>query len=439
MGKKLQEWFSEAVFPAEGQNLASDGVVRVRKGEARSLKSGGAWIYDNEVEAVFRERQQNEPAGQDMQPQKTLDGEIVSVLDFDGYFLGYGFYNAASRIRVRMLTRYQKDPVTIRLFREKVQKAWDLRKAVVETDSCRLIFGEADFLPGLTVDKFGSVLVVESLCLGMDRWKLLVLKLLIETLMKDGIEITGIYERSDARARELEGMPRIKGFIGPEFPVRVPIVENGVHYLVDVQDGQKTGFFLDQKRTRSLIGDLVRRLSRGGDVKVLDCFTHTGSFGLNAAMAGASSVLSVDASETAIQAAREHVRLNQCEEIISCLTADIFELLPALEKQGEKYDLVILDPPAFAKSRQAAKNAVKGYREINLRGMRLLRDGGFLATCSCSRFMEEELFRKTISEAARGARVRLRQLSFSTQAPDHPILWGDADSYYLKFFLFQVI
>lgn len=243
MGKKLQEWFSEAVFPAEGQNLASDGVVRVRKGEARSLKSGGAWIYDNEVEAVFRERQQNEPAGQDMQPQKTLDGEIVSVLDFDGYFLGYGFYNSASRIRVRMLTRYQKDPVTIRLFREKVQKAWDLRKAVVETDSCRLIFGEADFLPGLTVDKFGSVLVVESLCLGMDRWKLLVLKLLIETLMKDGIEITGIYERSDARARELEGMPRIKGFIGPEFPVRVPIVENGVHYLVDVQDGQKTGFF----------------------------------------------------------------------------------------------------------------------------------------------------------------------------------------------------
>ena len=280
---------------------------------------------------------------------------------------------------------------------------------------------------------------MESLALGTDRLKERILLDLVEILEEDGIVIRGIYERSDAKVRLLEGMERVKGYVGPAFDTLVPITENEIRYLVDVKDGQKTGFFLDQKYNRRAVGELVKNMASHGRISVLDCFTHTGSFGLNAALAGASHVLSVDASETAIAMARKHAALNGPDKVIEYCVADVFELLPKLEEQGVRYDLVILDPPAFTKSRQATKGAVRGYREINLRGMKLVKDGGFLATCSCSHFMEEALLKKTLAEAAKGAGKRLRQIRFGTQAPDHPILWGDEESYYLKFFMFQIL
>ena len=281
-------------------------------------------------------------------------------------------------------------------------------------------------------DKFSDVLVVESLALGIDRLKETIVDTLKEVLAADGVQIRGVYERSDAKVREQEGMERRKGFIGEAFDTNVQIEENGVKYMVDVVNGQKTGFFLDQKYNRQSI----RRLCPGA--KVLDCFTHTGSFALNAGQAGAASVLGVDASQTGVEQAELNARLNGLEDRVKFVCRDVFELLPELEAQGEKFDLVILDPPAFTKSRNSVKNAVKGYREINLRGMKLVKDGGFLATCSCSHFMTYELFTQTIHQAARNVHKRLRQVEFRTQAPDHPILWAADESYYLKFYIFQV-
>ena len=394
-----------------------DTVVMLKKGEGRTLKAGGAWIYDNEIASVKGNFE---------------NGDIVTIQDFDGFFLGYGFINTKSKLTVRMLSR-KKDTVIDDAFLEsRVQRAWDYRKQVIDTGSCRLLFGEADFLPGIVVDKFEDVLVVESLALGIDRLKMQILNAAKRVLAKDGIIIRGIYERSDAKVREQEGMERYKGFIGEPFDTRVEITENGVKYIVDVEDGQKTGFFLDQKNNRAAIQKLCK------DKKVLDCFTHTGSFALNAGIAGAREVLGVDASELGIAQARENAVLNHLENRVSFVCADVFELLPKLENKGEKFDVVILDPPAFTKSRNSVKNAVKGYREINVRGMKLVEDGGFLATCSCSHFMDPELFKKTIAEAARGAHKRLRQVEFRTQAPDHPILWAADSSYYLKFYIFQV-
>ena len=313
-----------------------------------------------------------------------------------------------------------------------MRAAWEYRKKTVDTGSCRVIFGEADFLPGLVVDKFSDVLVVQSLALGIDRLKGTILEILKRVLAEDGIVIRGVYERSDAKVRKQEGMELYKGFLGPEFDTEVEIQENGVRYLVDVKDGQKTGFFLDQKYNRLAI----QRLCRGA--KVLDCFTHTGSFALNAALAGASQVLGVDASELGVEQARKNAGLNGLSDRVSFLCADVFELLPKLEEEGETFDVVILDPPAFTKSRNSVKNAVKGYREINLRAMKLVKDGGFLATCSCSHFMTYELFTQTIHQAAGNVHKRLRQVEYRTQAPDHPILWAAEESYYLKFYIFQV-
>ena len=401
----------------DSTNLACDATATLKKGEGRALKAGGQWIYDNEIDTVTGAYD---------------NGAILAVHDFDGYFMGYGFINVNSKIRIRMLSRRQGTIITPAFLRERVQTAWDYRKDVIDTSSCRLIFGEADWLPGLTVDKFEDVLVVESLALGMDALKMIVLNALRDVLAADGISIRGIYERSDAKVRSLEGMERYKGFLTEPFDTKVQIVENGVKFIVDVEDGQKTGFFLDQKNNRAAI----RRLCKGR--KVLDCFTHTGSFGLNAACAGASSVLAVDASELGLAQAAENAKLNGVEDIISFRCADVFDLLPELENAGESYDVVILDPPAFTKSRQATKNAITGYREINIRGLHLVRNGGYLATCSCSHFMEQDLFTQTIREAARSAHKRLRQIEFRTQAPDHPILWGDSESYYLKFYIFQV-
>lgn len=393
-------------------------IVTLKKGEGRTLKAGGAWVYDNEIDSIVGTFE---------------DGDIVTVHDFDGYFMGYGFINRKSKITIRIMSRYKEHPITEEFLKERVRAAWEYRKQVIDTSSCRIIFGEADWLPGLVVDKFADVLVVESLALGIDKLKPYILECLVEILKEDGITIRGIYERSDAKVREQEGLPRYKGFIGEPFDTKVEIVENGVKYIVDVQDGQKTGFFLDQKNNRAAIHKICK------DKKVLDCFTHTGSFALNAGIAGASSILGVDASELGVNQARENARLNQLEDKVSFQCADVFDLLPSLEEKGEKYDVVILDPPAFTKSRQATKNAVKGYREINLRGLKLVKDGGFLATCSCSHFMDPELFAKTIREAARGAHKRIRQVEFHTQAPDHPILWAAEESYYLKFYIFQVV
>ncbi len=396
----------------------TDAAAVLKKGAGRTVKAGGMWIYDNEIASIHGSFE---------------NGDIISVEDFDGFFMGYGYINTRSKITIRLMSRQKEHPVDHTLLEKRVRSAWEYRKQTIDTSCCRIVFGEADFLPGIVIDKFSDVLVVESLTLGIDRLKGVLLDILTGVLREDGIIIRGIYERSDAKVRELEGMPRLKGFIGAPFDTKVRIEENGVSYIVDVEDGQKTGFFLDQKHNRSAI----RPLCRGK--RVLDCFTHTGSFALNAGMAGASSVLGVDASMTGILQAEENARLNGLSDRVHFQCADVFELLPKLEAEGERYDVVILDPPAFTKSRNSVKNAVKGYREINLRGMRLLQDGGFLATCSCSHFMEPELFAKTIREAARGAHKRLRQVEFRTQACDHPILWAADESYYLKFYIFQVV
>lgn len=393
-------------------------AVILKKGEGRTLKAGGMWVYDNEIasiQGIFE------------------NGDIVEVQDFDGYCMGYGFINTNSRIAVRMLSRKKGTVIDEAFIRRRVQDAWNYRKETIDTSSCRVIFGEADFLPGIVVDKFSDVLVVESLALGIDRWKLTIVEALKDILAQEGIAVRGVYERSDAKVRLQEGMERSKGFIGEPFDTKVEIQENGVRYMVDVEDGQKTGFFLDQKNNRAAIHRFCK------DKRVLDCFTHTGSFALNAGIAGAASVLGVDASQLAVDQATENAALNGLQDRVTFQCADVFELLPRLEARGERYDVVILDPPAFTKSRNSVKNAVKGYREINLRGLKLVRDGGYLVTCSCSHFMDPELFAKTIREAATGAHRRLRQVEFRTQSCDHPILWAADQSYYLKFYIFQVV
>ena len=396
----------------------SEAIVTLKKGEGRMLKSGGLWIFDNEIASILGSFE---------------DGDIVAVHDFDGYGLGKGFINRNSKIRVRMMTRNRHQEIDEAFLKMRVQEAWDYRKKVSDTGSCRVICGEADFLPGLVVDKFSDVLVVQSLALGIDRLKDQIVELLKEVLAADGIKIRGVYERSDAKVRRQEGMELYKGFIGEPFDTNVEIEENGVRYMVDVKDGQKTGFFLDQKYNRKAIQYLCK------DAKVLDCFTHTGSFALNAGYGGAKEVTGVDASELAVEQATLNSKLNGMEDRVKFICRDVFELLPELEEKGEKFDVVILDPPAFTKSRNSVKNAVKGYREINLRAMKLVRDGGFLATCSCSHFMTYELFTQTIHQAARNVHKRLRQVEYRTQAPDHPILWAAEESYYLKFYVFQVV
>lgn len=392
-------------------------VVTLKKGEGRLLKSGGAWVFDNEIDTVMG---------------SFTNGDIVFIHDFDGYPLGKGFINTNSKITVRLLTRDEHREIDDKFMKDRVRDAWEYRKKTVDTGCCRVIFGEADFLPGFVADKFSDVLVVQSLALGIDRWKLKIVEMLKEILEEDGIHIRGVYERSDVKVRRQEGMELYKGFIGEEFPTIVEIEENGVKYQVDIRDGQKTGFFLDQKYNRLAI----HKLCKGA--KVLDCFTHTGSFALNAGIAGAESVTGVDASPLAVEQATKNAELNGLSERVKFICEDVFELLPKLEEAGEKFDVVILDPPAFTKSRNSIKNAVKGYREINLRAMKLVKDGGFLATCSCSHFMDYELFTKTIGQAAKNVHKRLRQVEYRTQAPDHPILWAADESYYLKFYIFQV-
>ncbi|MBQ3891426.1 MAG: class I SAM-dependent rRNA methyltransferase [Lachnospiraceae bacterium] len=401
-------------------NFVKNVIVTLKKGEGRTIKSGGAWIYDNEIDTITG---------------TFTNGDVVLVHDFDGYPMGAGFINQNSKIRIRMLTRKADQVVDEAFLYMRAKNAWEYRKSVMEKEDlncCRVIFGEADWLPGLTVDKYDDVLVVESLALGMDRLKEIVIDALKDILSKDGYQIRGVYERSDAPVRKKEGMPLHKGFIGPEFDTNVEIVENGIHYMVDVVNGQKTGFFLDQKYNRRAIQRICR------DKKVLDCFTHMGTFALNAGIAGAKEVTGLDISEFAVSQASENAKRNNLDKTVKFRAANVLDELPKLYEEGEQFDVVILDPPAFTKSREATKNAMKGYREINMKGMKLVKDGGYLATCSCSHFMTQDLFTEVIAQAAKAVHKRLRQVEFRTQACDHPILWASDESYYLKFLIFQV-
>ncbi|NEX00943.1 23S rRNA (cytosine1962-C5)-methyltransferase [Pseudobutyrivibrio sp. NOR37] len=399
----------------------AEAVVVLKKGEGRTIKAGGAWIFDNEIDTITGSFE---------------NGDIVIVHDFDGYMMGRGFINTNSKIRVRMLTRDKEQQIDDEFIRMRVKNAWEYRKSVllpVDLNCCRVIFGEADFLPGLVIDKYDDVLVVESLALGIDKFKIQIVEYLKELLLADGFTVRGVYERSDAAVRKKEGLAPYKGFIGEEFDTNVEIVENGVHYMVDVVNGQKTGFFLDQKYNRLAIQRLCK------DKRVLDCFTHMGTFALNAGIAGAAEVTGLDISDFAVKQATDNAKLNGLDERVKFRQANVLDELPKLNEAGERYDVVILDPPAFTKSREATKNAMKGYREINMKGMKLVKDGGYLATCSCSHFMTQELFVKVIGQAAKAAHKRLRQVEFRTQAPDHPILWAADESYYLKFLVFQVV
>ena len=411
-------------------------LVILKKNEGRLIKAGGAWVFDNEIESITGEYK---------------NGDIVIVKDNDGITLGKGFINDNSKIRVRLLSRNADTEIDRAFFRMRVKDAWNYRKSAMNEDtpdslnSVRIIFGEADFLPGLTVDKYNDVLVVQSLAYGIDCFKEIIIEELKDVLKEDGIIIKGVYERSDATVRKKEGMYLHKGFIGEEFDTNVPISENGIKYTVDVVNGQKTGFFLDQKYNRLAMQRLCKsvlnneeNLGGKGTLKVLDCFTHMGTFALNCGLAGATDVTGLDISEFAVSQASENAKINGLSERVHFRCANVLDELPLLEKEGEKYDIVILDPPAFTKSREATKNAIKGYREINMKGMKLVRDKGFFATCSCSHFMTEDLFKQTVLQAAKSAHKRLKQIEFRTQAPDHPILWAADESYYLKFIIFQV-
>ena len=395
------------------------------KGEA-ALVGGHPWVYEGEVTGLSG---------------PVSDGQLVDVISRRGSWLGCGFFNSRSRIRVRVLSRNPNDRFDRAFWRRRIQYAWDYRKTVMgpeDSRCCRMIFGEADGFPGLTVDRFESVLVAQVLCLGMELIKEELFSLLLEVLRSDGQDVVGVYERNDVAIRELEGMEQGKGWHpvdgekAPDFTA-VDIEENGIRYTVDFENGQKTGFFLDQKYNRQAVAKLARGRT------VLDCFTHTGSFALNAARGGAKHVTAVDVSEFAVACARENARRNGLSDVMECVAANVFDLLPQLEQQPKRYDFIILDPPAFTKSRKTTQRAMTGYKEINYRAMRLLPRGGYLATCSCSHFATEELFLKMLRSAAKDAGVQLRQIEARQQCCDHPILWGVDETDYLKFYLFQVV
>ena len=395
------------------------------KAEAAILR-GHPWVYDAEILSM------------DGAPE---NGGLVDVRSKKGAYLGTGFLSEASKIRVRLISRNANDRFDAAFWERKLRWAWEYRKTVMDPrdlDACRIIFGEADMFPGLTVDRFHDLLSVQVLSAGMERVKGTLLPLLADMLRKDGQTIRGVYERNEAALRDKEGLPKYKGWFplpgeaAPESTV-TEITENGVRYLVDVENGQKTGFFLDQKYNRRC----VARLAAGKTV--LDCFTHTGSFALNAALGGAAHVTAVDVSASAVEMARTNAERNGLAERMDFLTADVFHLLPSLEKEPPRYDFIILDPPAFTKSRRTAASAMAGYKEINYRAMRLLPRGGYLATCSCSHFAEEEKFLAMLRSAAKDAGVRLRQIEARQQGCDHPILWGVEETNYLKFYLFQVV
>ena len=392
----------------------------------RWVEGGHPWVYAQEIVSA---------------PEGVENGAVVDAVSEKGKYLGSGFFSHESKIRIRLLSRNANDRFDEAFWRRRIRYAWDYRKTVMGADvsCCRVIFGEADGFPGLTVDRFENLLVTQTLSVGMERCKAFLFPLLTEVLAEDGVRIDGIFERNDVAIRALEGLEQSKGWFplaGKEPPrsVVTEICENGVYYSVDVENGQKTGFFLDQKYNRLA----VARLAHGR--RVLDCFTHTGSFALNAALGGAERVTAVDVSQSAIDMARANAERNGLAGRMEFVTADVFELLTELEKKGGKpYDFIILDPPAFTKSRKTVKNAERGYKEINLRALRLLPRGGYFATASCSHFMPSELFERMLRAAALDAGVELRQIEARQQSPDHPILWNVPETDYLKFYLFQVV
>ncbi len=399
-------------------------VVTVTKKAENSLVGGHPWVYGEEI---------TDTEG------LLSDGELVDVVSQKNRFLGTGFYNSNSKIRVRVISRNTNDKFDAAFFERRIKYAWDYRKTVMrgDTDCCRVIFGEADTFPGLTVDKFHDILVVQTLSLGIERRKELIFSLLYKVLTEDGAAIRGIYERNDVAIRELEGLTQNKGFFMADessapIGTTVRINENGILYDVDFENGQKTGFFLDQKYNRLA----VSRLAYGR--RVLDCFTHTGSFALNAVKGGAESVCAVDISKDAIAMAQHNAEINGFIDKMSFKCENVFDLLTDMPKD-EKYDFIILDPPAFTKSRSTVGSASRGYKDINMRAMRLLPRGGYLATCSCSHFMREDMFTRVIASAASDAGVQLRQIEARQQSPDHPILWGVPETNYLKFYIFQVV
>jgi 23S rRNA (cytosine1962-C5)-methyltransferase len=383
------------------------------KGKGRNAENGHLWIYANEIENVDGEYE---------------NGDIVEVYNFRGEFIGKGFINDVSKIAIRIMTRDINEEINEEFFRKRLRAAWQYRETVIDTSSCRFLFGEADFVPGMIIDKYEDYYVIQSLALGIDKYKDIIVKLLT-----DEYNAKGVYERSDARVRELEGMQQTKGFLTEPFDTNLEIVENGVKYHVDIENGQKTGFFLDQKENRAAIQRLCK------DADVLDCFTHTGSFALNAGIAGAKSVLGVDISDYAVECCRKNAELNGLSDTVKFESHNAFDILREWSREGRQYDVVILDPPAFTKSRSTIDGATRGYKEINLRGIKLVKPGGYFVTCSCSHFMYPDLFRDTIAEAALDAKRTLRQVEFRTQAADHPILWNSDESYYLKFYIFQVV
>lgn len=399
--------------------------VSVSKKCENSLKNGHPWVYDNEIISC---------------PERLENGCIADVVSPKGSYLGSGFVSLKSRIRVRILSNNANETFSPEFFRRRVRYAIDYRKTVMGGDisACRLVHGESDGLPGLTVDKYGDILSVQVLNFGMEQVKDTIYRLLTEELAADGIKISGIMERNDVAIRSLEGLEQYKNWYTYDFLPEPPdpvteICENGIYYTVDVENGQKTGFFLDQKFNRLA----VAKIAKGK--KVLDCFTHTGSFALNAAMGGAEHVTAVDVSQLAIDRARANAERNDLSDKMDFLCTDVFDLLPELAKQKAGYDLVILDPPAFTKSRKTVDSAERGYKEINYRAMKLLPRGGYLATCSCSHFMKNELFVKMLLSAAQDAGVQLKMIEARQQGPDHPILLNVPETDYLKFYLFQII
>ena len=403
------------------QERSFPSVTVTRKAE-NSARAGHPWIYREEFTQVSGEPRQ---------------GSICDVFSQKGAWLGAGFYSETSKIGLRILSDNANESFSDAFFERRVKYALEYRRAVMDSlGCCRLIFGEADGLPGLTVDKFSDILVAQSLCHGTDKVKGVIYRALAEQLAAMGERVSGVYERNEAALRELEGLPKYKGwFEGLPHPdsTVTEICENGVRYEVDFENGHKTGFFLDQKYNRRAIA----RLAKGR--RVLDCFTHTGSFALNCALGGAEHVTAVDVSESAVAMARKNAALNDLEDRMDFLAEDVFELLPRLGEEHAGYDLVILDPPAFTKSRKTIRSAERGYREINYRAMRLLPRGGYLATCSCSHFMEPENFEYMLKNAAKDANVRLREVEVRKQAPDHPILWNVPETAYLKFYIFQIV
>lgn len=398
--------------------------VTITKKAEFAIKNGHPWVYDAEITAS---------------DENIENGSLVDVFSQKGSYLGTGFFSLNSKIRVRILSDNANESFGEVFFERRLRYAVEYRKTVMQEDfsCCRLIFGEADGLPGLTIDKFSNILVTQVLSFGMDKRKDTIYSLIVKILHENGIETEGIYERNDVAIRELEGLTQYKGWY-EKIPhiekTYTEICENGVYYKVDFENGQKTGFFLDQKYNRKEIA----RLSKGK--KVLDCFTHTGSFALNAAFGGAEHVTAVDVSATAIECAKANAARNGLSDRMDFIVADVFDLLPALEKEKKNfYDFIILDPPAFTKSRKTVGNAEKGYKEINYRALKLLPRGGYFATCSCSHFMKDELFVKMLKSAARDAGVALKQIEARQQAPDHPILWNVPETDYLKFYIFQVV